>query len=103
MNDIDRFLPYYPDADPAEVRRGLVRLLGTSDRELPVVLARFGDELLFHVATNPDVRARVLRRGGPRKRGRALAPRSGPPAAMSRSAVARLPREGSRALLARLA
>ena len=103
MNDIDRFLTYYPDVDPAEVRRGLVRLLRTTDRELPIVLAELGDELLFHVATNPDVRARVLKRGGPRKRGRALTTRSGPATAMARGAVPRLPREGSRALLARLA
>ena len=103
INDVDRFLPYYPGVDPAQVRHGLVRLLGTTDRELPIVLADLGDELLFHVATNPDVRARVLKGAGPKKRGRALTTGSGPASAMARGPVARLPREGSRALLARLA
>ncbi|HTV03389.1 MAG TPA: S8 family serine peptidase [Luteitalea sp.] len=99
-NDVDRFLPYYPDVEPARVRRGLVRLLKTTDAELPAVLAEVGDELLFHVATNPEVRARVLKGEGPKKRGRVLVPR-----AMPRGATAtpdRLPREGSRALLARI-
>jgi hypothetical protein len=88
--------------DPERVRRGLVRLLSTTDRELPIVLAELGDELLFHVATNPDVRASVLKGGGPKKRGKVLAPRSVPAAAVARGPVVRLPREGSRALLARL-
>jgi thermitase len=98
QNDVDRFLPYYPDADPDRVRKGLVRLLDTTDRELPIVLAELGDELLFHVATNPEVRGRVLKGAGPKKRGQLMAPRATP-----RGPVARLPREGSRALLSRLA
>jgi thermitase len=104
QNDVDRFLPYYPDVDPERVRRGLVRLLKTTDRDLPVVLAEFGDELLFHVATNPEVHARVLKgASGPKKRGRLLEPRAVPTAPGGRGPVARLPREGSRALLARMA
>jgi thermitase len=96
-NDVDRFLPYFPDVDPARVRGGLVRLLGTTDRELPAVLAEVGDELLFHVATNPEVRARVLRSPAPKKRGQLIAPR-----AAARVPATRLAREGSRALLARM-
>ncbi len=96
-NDVDRFLPYFPDAEPAAVRRGLARLLRTSDRELPSVLQDVGDELLFHVATNPHVRGRVLTVGGPKKRGRSIAPRMA-----ARAPATRLSREGSRALLARL-
>ena len=102
QNDVDRFLPYYPDVEPERVRRGLVRILDTTDRDLPVVLAELGDELLFHVATNPEVRARVLRGPGPKKRGQPLAPRAATTAAVPRG-PARLRREGSRALLARLA
>ena len=97
-NDVDRFLPYYPDIEPERVRRGLARLLGTTDRDLPIVLADLGDELLFHVATNPDVRARVLKTPGPKKRGRVV-----PAAPRARGTTPRLPREGSRALLSRLA
>jgi subtilisin family serine protease len=103
QNDADRFLAYYPDVDPERVRRGLVRLLKTTARDLPVVLAEVGDELLFHVATNPDVRARVLAGPpGPKKRGRVLAPRGAPAATAARVPAARLPREGSTALLARM-
>jgi hypothetical protein len=43
---------------------------------LPVVLAELGDELVFHVATNPALRARIVPPGGPKKRGRLLATRS---------------------------
>ncbi len=96
-NDVDRFLPYFPDAEPAEVRRGLARVLQASDRDLPDVLLDLGDELLFHVATNPSVRARVLRGGGPKKRGQPLASRM-----VARAPTTRLSREGSRALLARM-
>ena len=103
QNDVDRFLPYYPEATPDQVRRGLVRLLGTTDTQLPVVLAELGDELLFHVATNPDVRARVIARPGPKKRGQLLTPRATPGAAPRGAPAARLPREGSKALLSRLA
>lgn len=102
QNDADRFLPYYPDVDPERVRRGLVRLLDTTDGELPAVLSEFGDELLFHVATNPDVRARVLAPPRPKKRGQSIR-RSGPLATAARVAAApRLQREGSPALLARI-
>ena len=102
QNDADRFLPYYPDVDTERVRRGLVRLLETTDGELPTVLAEFGDELLFHVATNPDVRARVIASAGPKKRGQAIR-RAGPAAAVARAGAApRLQREGSPALLARI-
>jgi thermitase len=97
QNDIDRFLPYFPEVEPERVRRGLVRLLDTTDRDLPVVLADLGDELLFHVATNPEVRDRVLKTTGPRKRGQLLAPRATP-----RSPANRLSREGSKVLLARM-
>lgn len=102
-NDVDRFLPYYPGVEPERVRRGLVRLLDTTDRELSAVLAELGDELLFHVATNPDVRARVVGRAGPKKRGELVTRRAGRPGAAPRGTVARLPREGSKALLARMA
>jgi serine protease len=63
--EVEEFFVYFPDRDPSEVRRGLARLLHTSERDLPVVLARHGDELLFHVATNPAVRLAIA---GPRGR-----------------------------------
>ena len=106
LNDVDRFLPYYPGVDPARVRRGLVRVLDTADTDLPGVLAEYGDELLFHVATNPQVRARVLKGDGPKKRGQLLPSRTARTARTARAtapaAAGRLAREGSRALLVRI-
>lgn len=94
-NDVDLFLPYFPGVEPGRVQRGLARLLKTTERALPTMLADIGDELVFHVATNPEVRARVLAGGGPKKRGRVMAARAG-------ASPSRLQREGSRELRARL-
>ncbi len=71
-NDLDQFLTYFPDDDPSRVRQGLVRALQTTERELPIVLAELGDELVFHVATNPALRERIVPTGRPKKRGRPL-------------------------------
>lgn len=95
-NDLDELLAYFPGAEPAAVREGLMRWLHTSERELPALLATIGDEVAFQVATNPAVRARILPPPGPKKRGRAL-----PSAARSLTAP-RLAREASPALLRRL-
>ncbi len=107
VSDLDQFLTYFPDEDPARVRQGLTRALQTTERELPVLLAELGDELVFHVATNPELRARIVKPTGPKKRGRPLATRSlgtasvgrasagiaaGAPDRFSREASAALPR-----------
>jgi serine protease len=99
-NDVDRFVEYFPDAEPSRVREGLVRLLKTTDRDLPLTLAEMGDELLFHVATNPAVRARVVKGAGPKKRGRAVLSRAATAAAAT--TTARQQREASPALRRRL-
>ena len=102
-NDLDRLMPYFPGAAPEKVRRGLVRLLDTTDQGLPTRLAEFGDELIFHVATNPEVRSRVLRPAPPKKRGRRLgtaSPRAG--LRVTTATTSRLQREASPALLALL-
>lgn len=96
-HDVERFLTYFPDQDPARVRRGLVRLLKTTEADLPAVLTEFGDELVFHVATNPALRRRLLRGDGAKKRGRSITTR-----AMAAAAPDRLSREGSTALLRRI-
>jgi serine protease len=95
-HDLDRILPYFPDTAPQHVRRGLVRLLGTSEDQLPARLDELGDELVFHIATNPDVRARVLAPAAPKKRGSDVRARAaGPARARSQD---RLDREASPAL-----
>jgi thermitase len=96
-NDIDRFLEYFPGEDPGRVRQGLVRLMKTTERDLPLVLAEMGDELLFHVATNPAVRARVVKGPAAKKRGRAISTR-----AIAAPATQRLDREISPALRRRM-
>ncbi len=72
-SDVDLLTEYFPGVEPAEVRRGLVRWLATTDGELPALMATLGDEVLFHVATNADVRRAILRGGGAKKRGRDIA------------------------------
>ncbi|MGI8673635.1 MAG: S8 family peptidase [Luteitalea sp.] len=103
-NDVDQLMAYFPEEEPARIRRGLVRLLRTTDRDLPAVLADLGDELIFHVATNPELRARVLQssvgaRPGPKKRGRVITARAAPRTGRAQS---RLSRESSPALLSRI-
>ncbi len=56
---LDEFLPYFPGKSRPQVRRGLVKFLKTTEADLPETLVRVGDELLFHVATNPEVRATI--------------------------------------------
>lgn len=90
VSDLEQFLTYFPDEDPARVRQGLARALQTTERELPLRLAELGDELVFHVATNPELRARIVRPTGPKKRGRPLATRAlGPALPGTRSAGTR--------------
>lgn len=57
---MDEFVAYFPGRRPVEVRRGLLRLLNAEEEELGTLLADDGDELLFHVATNPTIRAALL-------------------------------------------
>lgn len=107
-SDVDVLAAYFPDVDPAEVRRGLVGWLSTTDAELPVLLASLGDEVLFHVATNPDVRRAILRQGGAKKRGRDIgtagltAAVRGAARAGATGRAARFVREASPALLRRV-
>jgi thermitase len=60
-------LEYFPDESPARLRRALSTLLHASDRELDGVLRTLGDELSFHVATNPEFRLRVAALASRRK------------------------------------
>jgi hypothetical protein len=59
LNVLDDVAEHFPDLSRAKVRSGVTKLLDTTEAELPKVLAKFGDELLFHVVTDPAVRARI--------------------------------------------
>jgi thermitase len=50
---------YFPDVAPDELYRALVQMLHTTDTQLESELERFGNELKLHVATNPEMRARL--------------------------------------------
>ena len=52
----------FPDRDADEVEAALARLAG-GDADMAAYLARYGDELRFHLATSPAFRAALMRRG----------------------------------------
>ncbi|WP_405227412.1 S8 family peptidase [Lentisalinibacter sediminis] len=90
LNHWREFSRYFPDLDEASVRQALARLTEGGGEDPEPFLARFGDELRFHLATSPAFRAMLMRRG-PRSARR-------PPAAVS----AHLTRYASRELRATL-
>ncbi|WP_405232244.1 S8 family peptidase [Lentisalinibacter salinarum] len=90
LNHWREFGRYFPDLDEASVQQTLARLTATGGDDPERFLARYGDELRFHLATSPAFRALLLRRG-PRSARR-------PPAAVS----AHLTRYASRELRAAL-
>jgi len=90
LNHWREFGRYFPELDEASVRQALARLTETGGQDPEPFLARYGDELRFHLATSPAFRAMLMRRG-PRSARR-------PPPAVS----AHLARYASRALRATL-
>jgi hypothetical protein len=90
---IDEIATFFPGVSRARVWSGIARFLHATESELPAILAEAGDEILFHVATNPLVRAEI---------GKMLhAPVAASPAMRERGA-ARLARTASRAIRARV-
>lgn len=65
---------YFPNMDEDAVAAGLVAALGTTPARLRRALDRQGDEIVFLLATEPDLRAAVEGAAGPRPR-RMRAPR----------------------------
>ena len=62
QNDIDRIAAYFPEASTDQVRKMLRHALGVSDRQLSTTLSDLADEFIFHVATDPAVRFKLLDR-----------------------------------------
>lgn len=62
QNDIDRIAAYFPEASADQVRKMLRHALGLSDRQLSATLSDLADEFIFHVATDPAVRFKLLDR-----------------------------------------
>ncbi len=90
LNHWREFGRYFPDLDEASMREALARLPEAGGEDPEPFLARYGDEIRFHLATSPAFRALLTRRG-PRSTRR-------PPAAVS----AHLTRYASRELRATL-
>lgn len=65
-NDFDEIADYFPELTPDRVRVALRKLFGTTERELNVLLSEIGDEFRFHLATNVELRASIMKRTGAR-------------------------------------
>jgi serine protease len=59
--DMDDIAAFFPGVSRARVRSGLARFLNATESQLRELLAEYGDEILFHVASNPLVRAEIQR------------------------------------------
>ncbi len=73
---VGRIAEYLPGADRARLRTSLARMLSVGESELDETLARYQDELLFHVATNPDLREDLIR-SSRRSAAKSASPRRG--------------------------
>jgi thermitase len=91
-------LAYFPEDDPARIMDATLALLNADHRTFGAVMAEMGDEVLFHVATNPAFRSSIQQR--------ARADTGFSPQAMRREAAkprqARFRTEASGALRARV-
>jgi hypothetical protein len=59
LPEIDEFMDYFPGLDAVRVERSLVRMLRTDAGKLHTIMSELGAELLFHITTNPEVRAAI--------------------------------------------
>jgi hypothetical protein len=76
---MDEIVTFFPGLSRARVRVGLARFLGASEGELHGLLAELGDEIVFHVSTDPGVRAEIRRSPPAKRAGRVAAKPGGPP------------------------
>ena len=63
---LDDLITYFPGEDPDRVEVVLAKLLHTEIRKLNARLAVIGDELAFHIATNPNFRESISARAARR-------------------------------------
>ena len=64
LSVLDEIATFFPGVRLADVRSGLGRFLKTDEARLATLLGKHGDEILFHVATNALVRAKIRTRPG---------------------------------------
>jgi thermitase len=73
---LERIADYLPDGDRPLLRGALARMLRVRPDELDEVLARHGDEVVFHLATNPALRRAVHGATAPRAKASGAARRT---------------------------
>ena len=56
---MDEIAALLPDVTRDRVHSGLMKFLNTDEDGLRRILREHGDEIVFHVATNPEVRAAI--------------------------------------------
>ena len=61
LPEIDEFMDYFKGLDAVRVERSLVRMLRADAGKLHTVMSELGAELLFHITTNPEVRAAIAK------------------------------------------
>ena len=59
VNQFDEIMHYFPDSDPRHVLTVIGGMLKIKPIELSAALSEFGEELMFHVATNPQLRVEI--------------------------------------------
>ena len=63
----DVLMDYFPDEDEDAMRRAFSLVLGVKPMEINMLLSNYGDELNFHIATNPEFRETLLGSASRRK------------------------------------
>lgn len=59
--ELDEFMDYFPGVNANRLQSTITRLLKADAGTIGGQLAGFGEELLFHIATNPEIRAAIAR------------------------------------------
>lgn len=58
----DDLLRYFPDDDSGRIMDAALALFGVDQRNFALMMDELGDELLFHVSTNPEFRSAIQQR-----------------------------------------
>jgi len=66
QDDLAAVMEYFPGASEARVKRALAQLFGIEAARLEAVLGEVGDELCFHLATDPALRKALIASSGRR-------------------------------------
>ena len=62
LNQFDELMHYFPGLDPRQVQKVIAGMLKVKPIQLGVVLGELGKELMFQIAVNPELRAKIAAR-----------------------------------------